>query len=334
LSKVNAIVFDKTGTLTNGQPEVLRALNVQGSAFTSIKQLSEDDLYGLELLFSALVHSSHPNARAISAWLKRQLEGRQIPNSKLIAEVPGQGAECECKVGDFKHVIKYGRPEFVALQPQIFFLEKHDPTRSIVAASIDGMPRFFFEMGDAVREDALTCLNELLHRNYKIYIASGDREPVIRHLFSKVPLISMESSEPRPLGHVVYQAEMTPLAKNNLVLSLQKSANKVAFVGDGINDAPALAAADVAVAMGSGSDLAAGQSGLVLRSRRVMAVVEAIDLSKQTTKIIRQNFFWAFAYNAAAVPIAMLGLMSPMWAAGAMAMSSLSVVLNALRLRR
>jgi Cu+-exporting ATPase len=144
----------------------------------------------------------------------------------------------------------------------------------------------------------------------------------------------MESSEPRPLGHVVYQAEMTPLAKNNLVLSLQKSANKVAFVGDGINDAPALAAADVAVAMGSGSDLAAGQSGLVLRSRRVMAVVEAIDLSKQTTKIIRQNFFWAFAYNAAAVPIAMLGLMSPMWAAGAMAMSSLSVVLNALRLRR
>ena len=334
LSKVNAIVFDKTGTLTNGQPEVLRVLNDQGSVFTSTRHFSEEDLSGLDLLFSALVHSSHPNARSISTWLKRQLDGRRIPNSKLIAEVPGQGAECECKVGDFKHVIKYGRPEFVAVQPQSFLLNKQDPTRSIVAASIDGLPRFFFELGDALREDALTCLQELLNRNYKIYIASGDRESVIRHLFAKVPLISIESEEPRPFGHVIYQAEMTPLAKNNLVLSLQKSAGKVAFIGDGINDAPALAAADVAVAMGSGSDLAAGQSGLVLRSRRVMALVEAIDLSKQTTKIIRQNFFWAFAYNAAAVPIAMLGLMSPMWAAGAMAMSSLSVVLNALRLRR
>ena len=333
LSKVNAIVFDKTGTLTNGQPEVLRSALGDGKSFVMSSALPEAEWSALGLLLSALVHSSHPHARSLSVWLKPQLMGRQIPNSKLVQESPGQGVECEIRVGEQTHIVKYGRPEFVSSKSKIFQMGSIAPTNSVVAVSIDDETRFFFEMGDALREDARVCLQELLRRNYKVYIASGDRESVVRHLFSDVPLISFSSHDQNGGEKVIYQADMTPSAKNHLVLSLQKLKNKVAFIGDGINDAPALAAADVAIAMGSGSDLAAGHSGLVLRSRRVTALLEAIDLSKQTTKIIRQNFFWAFAYNIAVVPIAMFGFMSPMWAAAAMALSSLSVVFNALRLR-
>ena len=333
LSKVNVIVFDKTGTLTNGQPEVLRSALGDGTSLVLSSTLPEEQWSALGILLSALVHSSHPHARALSGWLKPQLMGRQIPNSKLVEESPGRGVTCEIKVGERTHIVKYGRADFVSSKSQFLQLGHVAPTNSVVAVSIDDHARFFFEMGDALREDTRSCLRELLRRNYKVYIASGDRESVIRHIFSSLPLICYSSPDQNDGSKVIYQAEMTPAAKNNLVLSLQKLNYKVAFVGDGINDAPALAAADVAIAMGSGSDLAAGHSGLVLRSRRVTALIEAIDLSKQTTKIIRQNFFWAFAYNVAVVPVAMLGFMSPMWAAAAMALSSLSVVFNALRLR-
>ncbi|MEI6399431.1 MAG: HAD-IC family P-type ATPase, partial [Pseudomonadota bacterium] len=127
---------------------------------------------------------------------------------------------------------------------------------------------------------------------------------------------------------------MSPVAKKDLVESLRKGGRIVAFVGDGINDAPALAAADVGISLGTGTDIAAHSAGLVLQKSGINTLIDAIDLSSRITKIIRENFFWAFFYNVAAIPAAMAGLVTPMWASAAMAMSSLSVVLNALRLRR
>ena len=333
LSKIDTIVFDKTGTLTNGQPVVLRAYVTGDHIFNSVAELIEKDKAELLIGLSALLHSSHPHARSLVTWLKSQLESRDIPSSKLIRDVPGDGVECEVKVNDTLHFVKYGRADFVGLNSDVFSGMNLSSVNSVVALSIDGHLRFVFEMGDALREDALSCLEELMRRSYSVYIASGDRESVIQSLFSKMPLEPIRTDDRGSKGKILYQAEMTPSGKNDFVLSLRKAGSKVAFVGDGMNDAPALAAADVAVAMGSGSDLAASHSGLVLRSKKIGTLLEAIDLSKLTTKIIRQNFFWAFAYNVAAIPLAMMGLMSPMWAAAAMALSSVSVVLNALRLR-
>lgn len=332
LRRARVFVFDKTGTMTLGEPRLLKASLAGGERFDSVKNLDDSQRQVLGFLVSALVHSSHPNARSLSSWLKNQIDIEQIPASKILKETVGQGVECEINLGDSRHTIKYGKPEFVVGDSG--FTTEPSNVNSMLAASIDEIPRFVFEMGDSLREDSIACVKELLRRHMKIYVASGDKEGVIRQVLGELPLIRATQAEINTASGVIYQGDMTPEQKRNLIGELQKANGVVAFVGDGMNDAPGLALADVGIAFGSGSDLAASQAGLVLTSRRMSSLLDAIDLSARITRIIRQNFFWAFAYNVAAIPLAVAGVLHPMWASAAMAMSSLSVVLNALRLRR
>ena len=192
----------------------------------------------------------------------------------------------------------------------------------LVAVSIDDKPVLLFELDDVMRSDVKEALSDLAARGLDIHVASGDRPQVVEQMAKKLS------------GIKSFQGSMTPTSKRDLVLSLQKSGKIVAFVGDGINDAPALAAADIGISLGTGTDGAAHSAGLVLQKSGISALLEAIVLSRRITKIIHQNFFWAFFYNVAAIPVAMAGFVTPMWASAAMALSSVSVVTNALRLRR
>ena len=192
----------------------------------------------------------------------------------------------------------------------------------LVAVSIDGIPQLLFELEDATRSDVKSALSQLSARGLDLHVASGDRPHVVELLVKNLS------------GITSFHGGMTPTSKRDMVLALQKSGKIVAFVGDGINDAPAIAAADVGISLGTGTDVAAHSAGLVLQKSGISTLVDAIELSTRITKIIRENFFWAFFYNVAAVPVAMAGFVTPMWASAAMALSSLSVVTNALRLRR
>jgi Cu+-exporting ATPase len=243
-----------------------------------------------------------------------------IPLSRLVEERAGQGIVCEIKT-EPKKLLKIGRPDFVTsrLPPQ--WDDAVSSNNQLVAVSIDEQPYFLFELSDALRDDALQAIEHLRGMKFEVYIASGDKESVVAELTRSLPKITA--------GFGL----MTPQSKRDFVLFLQTKGKIIAFVGDGINDAPALATADVGIAMGSGTDVAAQTAGLVLQKSGLRTLTAAIDLSRKITRIIKENFFWAFFYNVAAIPLAMMGLVTPMWAALAMALSSVSVVLNALRLR-
>jgi Cu+-exporting ATPase len=244
-----------------------------------------------------------------------------IPLSKLIEDRPGLGAICEIKF-DPPKILRFGRPDFVAKELPTEWQALLASGNPVVAVSMEDKPLCIFELKDVVRSDAESYLQKIKSKGFDLFIASGDRSVVVYELVKSLPAISSA------------HGEMTPSSKKDLVSRLQKEGKVVAFVGDGINDAPALAAADIGIAMGSGTDVAAHSAGLVLQKSGLGEMLSAIDLSSQITKIIKENFFWAFFYNVAAIPVAMLGLVTPMWAALAMALSSVSVVMNALRLRR
>lgn len=332
--KAKVLVFDKTGTLTIGRPRVVRVRLGSGIEVTDLGTLKDLDEKTLNILISALVHSSHPHARAIFNWLKSNVDFAQIPLSKIIAETAGQGVECEVRDSDRRINVRFGKPSFVTDRDISSLLKDVSVENSLVCFSISNELKYIFELSDALRPDALSTLAELIRRRFRIVLASGDKESVVKNLFKTLKMMPFDPSKSTDEARVAYQADMTPAGKLELVELLQKRGDVVAFVGDGINDAPALAAADVGIAMGSGSDMATGNAGLVIKTTNVAALLDAVDLSRRITTIIRQNFFLAFIYNVAAIPLAMAGLMSPMWASAAMALSSVSVVMNALRLRR
>lgn len=332
--KAKILVFDKTGTLTNGRPRVVKVRLGSGAEVVDIEKLKVLDERTLNVFISALVHSSHPHARAIFNWLKSNVDSTRAPLSKVIAETAGQGVECEVRDGDQRFSVRFGKPSFVTDQDISILLQGIDEQNSAVGFSVNNELKYIFELSDALKPDAVSTLAELIERRFRVILASGDKESVVKNLLTTLKITPFDPSKSTDEGKIAYQAEMTPAGKLQLVELLKKQGDVVAFIGDGINDAPALAAADVAVAMGSGSDLATGNAGLVIKTTNVAALLDAVDLSRRITTIIRQNFFLAFIYNVAAIPLAMSGLMSPMWASAAMALSSVSVVVNALRLRR
>jgi heavy metal translocating P-type ATPase len=311
LRRANVIIFDKTGTLTEGRPKVVQ--------WVATKYFQQDRDLGA--IISALSHSSHPLSLAVRQRLRSDSPQSFIPLSKLIEDRPGLGAICEIKF-DPPKILRFGRPDFVAKELPTEWQALLASGNPVVAVSMEDKPLCIFELKDVVRSDAESYLQKIKSKGFDLFIASGDRSVVVYELVKSLPAISSA------------HGEMTPSSKKDLVSRLQKEGKVVAFVGDGINDAPALAAADIGIAMGSGTDVAAHSAGLVLQKSGLGEMLSAIDLSSQITKIIKENFFWAFFYNVAAIPVAMLGLVTPMWAALAMALSSVSVVMNALRLRR
>ncbi len=306
---VDVVVFDKTGTLTAGQPR-LRASGVCGGDETTM----------LTLAASAQQGSEHPLARALlEAAADRGLSLVPISDFQAVA---GRGIQARVgaaavEVGSPAWMTELGH-DLAGLQAEIA-AQQASGTVMLVAA--DGVLLGWLAVADPIRESARVAVRRLADIGVASIMLTGDNR-------------ATAAAVAGDLGITRFFAEVLPGGKAEEVARLRAEGHTVAMVGDGVNDAPALAAADVGFAMGSGTDVAMHTAGITLMRAEPLLVVDAISISKATSRKIRQNLFWAFAYNTVGLPLAALGLLTPMIAGGAMALSSVSVVSNALLLRR
>ena len=309
---LNTLVFDKTGTITEGKPAVTDFLLLEG----------QDEVRILALVAGVEAHSEHFLARAISAWCRARAVS-PAPTLDFAAS-PGRGVRAltdehnEILVGNTALLDAAGVDYGAQLdQAQAWAAQGKTP----VYVAIDGTCVALFAIADQARPGAREAI-ALLHRlGLQTVMATGDVEAVANHIARQVGI-----------DRVIARA--TPGDKLELVRSLQRDGRRVGMIGDGINDAPALAAADVGFAIGGGADIAVESADITLVGGDIARVAGGIELSRKTMSIIRQNLFWALGYNVVAIPVAAAGRLNPMIAAAAMAMSSVSVVTNSLRLQR
>ena len=318
VSKLDTIVFDKTGTLTHGELEVVLV--------KTFGLLSEHNL--IRIVGSLEAQSEHPVARSIARHMRaQQIESAVVKN---VEALPGFGLIGEC---DGRHLLIGSRSMMeakgVGFGQSLLQGEKEmDRGRTVVYAAMDGQVVGMVALADRIRSDAREIVSYLLPRMRLVTMLSGDNRRTAEGVA-------------RSLGMTHFESEIKPEQKKLLLESFRKADFTVAMVGDGINDAPALAAADVGIAVGGGTDIAAEASDVVLVRSRLMDIKKLLDVSRASMRVIRQNLFWAFIYNIIAIPVAagvfypLFGLsMSPMVAAAAMSLSSVFVVSNSLRLTR
>ncbi|PVA10016.1 heavy metal translocating P-type ATPase [Pelagivirga sediminicola] len=315
LEGARVIAFDKTGTLTEGRPQVVDIALADG--------FDRDNV--LAIAAAAEAQSEHPIARAIEA----AAEGLALPAVQNMQAEAGHGLTADV-AGQRVHIgsarlLRDAGIDMSALAPQIDAWQTSG--HSLVAIGIDGALAGAMAISDALKPGTKAAIDALHDAGLGIAMISGDSEAAARHIAAQIGI-----------DHVV--ADVRPDGKVAALEALRERHGAVAFVGDGINDAPALAASDVGIAMGTGTDVAMESADIVLMSGDPVGVVTARHVSARTMRNIRQNLFWAFAYNAALIPVAAgvlypaTGMMlSPMLAAGAMALSSVFVLGNALRLR-
>ncbi len=297
LARTTTVVFDKTGTLTRGQFSVLEARSNEALALAA----------ALESV------SSHPLARAIVAEARSR--ALAVPSANEVNAVRGLGIT---GVVD-GHAVAVGSPAFLSQQGVAIDERDDDATRVYVTR--DGSLVGSIALGDALRDDAAATIDALSERGIGSALVSGDADaPVTR--------AARDAHIERAYARV------SPEGKAQIVRELRSTGAHVAFVGDGINDAPALALADVGVAMGGGTAVALETAGVAILTNDPGALIQALDCARATMRTIRQNLFWAFAYNVVLVPLAAFGIVQPIFAAGAMGLSSLFVVGNSLRLAR
>jgi Cu+-exporting ATPase len=317
--KVDTVAFDKTGTLTVGQPRLL--------AFESMPGADEGTL--LAAAASLQSGSEHPLARAVVQ--AAQARGLTIEAPDNVRAVPGRGSEGEVGVtsyliGSLRWLAELG----VGLGTQATRAAELQAQGATVSAMLerttDGLTlRALMAFGDEPKPGAREALAALRARGIRTVMISGDNRGAAEAMARRLGL--------RPeAGEVL--AEVLPGDKSAQIIRLKEGGHIVAMVGDGVNDAPALAAADVGLAMGNGTDVAMHAAGITLMRGDPLLVAAALDVSRRTVAKIRQNLFWAFIYNVAGIPLAALGFLNPVVAGAAMAMSSVSVMTNALLLRR
>ncbi len=334
--RVDTVAFDKTGTLTVGQPRLLSLVPVAGT--------SESADVWLAMAASLQSGSEHPLARAVVQAAKNQQIVFASPQA--VRAVPGFGCEGQVQerallLGSLRWMsdlnLTRADPQAPLWQAQALALQSQGATVSVLVERVglgdaaQLLPRALLAFGDEPKPGAQAALEALRARGLRLVMISGDNAGAARAMAQRLGLHDDE----------VY-AEVLPGDKSALVKRLQQGDDAarrvVAFVGDGINDAPALAAADVGMAManpnGGGTDVAMQAAGITLMRGEVALVEAALDISSRTVSKIRQNLFWAFAYNAAGIPLAAFGFLSPEVAGAAMALSSLSVMTNALLLKR
>lgn len=304
---VDAVVLDKTGTLTEGKPQVAAVYCVPDSGF------DEDALYRIAAAVEQ--NAAHPLARAIVS--AAQARGLDIPTAKDAQTVVGAGITAEVEgVG----LVKAGKAEFVELNLPKFSDGVWD-IASIVAVSVDNKPIGAFALADALKADTAEAIGRLKKHNIDVYIMSGDNQGTVEYVAKQ-------------LGIAHAFGNMSPRNKAAEVQKLKAAGKTVAMVGDGINDAPALAAANVSFAMKGGADVAEHTASATLMQHSVNQLADALLVSQATLKNIKQNLFFAFFYNILGIPLAALGFLNPIIAGAAMAASSVSVLSNALRLKR
>ncbi len=311
LQSVNAIVFDKTGTLTEGRLSVARELWFDGKKSSDISAAELVQIVGrLEQ------RSQHPAARALVDYLAtRQVQSSNEIKFAQSEEIAGEGMRALWLSHVGERRIRVGRPSVEHIERL-----SGGQAQSWVVCTVDDELRAAWSLSDTLRQDAQPLIETLRRQNIRTVLASGDQPETV-------------SLVGNALG-VEHYALQTPQMKAELVQKMRSAGECVAMLGDGVNDAPALAAAEVGIAMGGGTDAAQQTASLTLRDSGLAGVLRAIQLSRATFRNIRQNLTWAFAYNVLLIPMAMMGRLTPMWAAAAMAASSLFVVLNSLRLLR
>ena len=317
--KVDIVAFDKTGTLTVGRPK-LTALQVSPG-------LDEDEM--LQMAASLQSGSEHPLARAVVSRAQEKELRFDAPNN--VRAVPGRGSEGE--VGARRFLLGSLRwmeelqVDLGALAQDAAALQAQGATVSALAERTSGglSLRALMAFGDEPKPGAKEALAALRARGIRTVMISGDNRGAAEAMALRLGLRPQD-------GEVM--AEVLPGDKAARVMALKAGGHVVAMVGDGVNDAPALAAADVGMAMGNGTDVAMHAAGITLMRGDPLLVAAALDISDRTVAKIRQNLFWAFAYNVAGIPLAALGFLNPVVAGAAMAMSSVSVMSNALLLKR
>jgi P-type Cu+ transporter len=311
LARVTHVVLDKTGTLTSGRPEVLEVRALDGS---------EERLLGL--IAGAEARSEHPVARAIHAFAAARARPADI--TEFHAR-PGHGVIARAATGE--RLVVGNRAlldaEGIAIGAAETTLREMEAGRSLVLVAVDGVLCGVVALGDPVRPGAVKAVARLRARGLHVTLLSGDGQAAVERVA-------------REVGIDEAHAEVPPEGKVDVVAGLRAPGRTVAMVGDGLNDAPALAAADVGIAMGGGVDAALEAAPVTLMRGDPGALLAAIDLSRRTRTLIAQNLVWAFGYNALTMLAAAAGVggrHGPMLAAAAMALSSVAVVLNSLRLR-
>ena len=315
--KVQTVAFDKTGTLTVGQPRLVGQAAAPGQDAATV----------LAMAAAVQSGSEHPLARAMVA----AAQGLTLPAAQDVQAVPGRGLTArvhgrELLLGSLRWLAEEGL-NLSAWQADI---ERFAPLGASLSALAERTPAgvqglLLMAFGDEPKPGAREALDALRARGLKLVMISGDNRAAAEAMARRLGL--------RPEDGEVL-AEVLPGDKAQAVAQLRTGGRVVAMVGDGVNDAPALAAADVGLAMGNGTDVAMHAAGITLMRGDVALVGAALDISARTVAKIRQNLFWAFAYNTAGIPLAALGYLSPVIAGGAMALSSVSVMTNALMLKR
>ncbi len=305
-NKITKIAFDKTGTITKGKFEVTDYIG--------------DKSY-LDHIYSIEKESNHPISQAITLYAKEH--GAKLLEISDFEVMKGKGIRAKIEnrkilIGSAKIIDDF---EIRINQFRDQYMELMEAAKTVNFLVIDCEIVALYALRDEIKDSAKGTIQELKNRGIETYLITGDNKGVAKRIAYEVGI-----------DHVI--CETLPNEKAEIISEIQKDGHVTAFVGDGINDAPALKQADLGIAMGAGTDIAINSSDLTLMSDDLELVIESIDLSKATLKNIYQNFLWAFSYNLIAIPLAATGHLSMALAGAAMAFSSIMVVLNALRLKR
>ncbi|MFS0602007.1 heavy metal translocating P-type ATPase [Peribacillus frigoritolerans] len=308
---IDTVVVDKTGTVTHGKPVLTDVILADGQY--------EDKF--LSMIGAAEKQSEHPLAEAIVQGI--QEKGIELGDVQFFEAIPGYGVQATVSgqgvvIGTRKLMQQYGI-DIHSVLPAMEELERNGKTAML--AGINGQYAGVVAVADTIKDTSREAVRRLQEMGIKVIMMTGDNERTAQAIAKEV-------------GVDAVIAEVLPEGKAEEVKKLQKQGKKVAMVGDGINDAPALATADIGMAIGTGTDVAMEAADITLIRGDLNSIADAILMSRKTMRNIKQNLFWAFAYNTIGIPIAAIGLLAPWVAGAAMAFSSVSVVLNALRLQR